>query len=748
MAEGQIQHLPVMGAAGSSSTASIPNRKVFHPDSSIVLVGCRGAGKRTLGFIGATYLHRRLLTEDHYFEQGTGCSRAKFLEDYGREAFDRQLAVILAQVLQENRFKCVIECGMGTWSQETQDLLRQFSETNPVIYVHRDKEDIFKLLQIPVADAERLFLADQKHRQCSNLEYYNLLDSSGEETVAAEARLRSASMASARLLRVKEDFTKFLDLISGQSLTRSWVENPFSINAIPPEYRTHSYIMRLRLSDLLEQEIDMTELESGADAVEVVIDTWPNNILDIVAAQISIIRRHLDLPIIYHVEETPREERQRPQSERDTADLEYLLHGLRLGVEYLSLDLERDEKLVARVLAMRGRTKIIGNFTMKGFRAPKWADPIYLHHYQRAQALGCSIVRFARFCANDRDDESRQALVSKIAAMPDPKPHFMAYEFSVLGALDGGSHDGKIIPLQGLMLSPVGHHSIKASPREHLSGVNTTRGLLRLMFRGGILQPLRFYTLGSKVYYSASPAMHRAAYCALMMPHSFDARQCDDLDEVDRIRSEPDFGGASLTAPFKVAMMPRIDHLSSHAMAIGAVNTLLPLRGETASIFDHANARNKAGSTSKCYGDNTDWSSIITCLRRAISPRNTVQPSRTTGLVIGAGGMARAAIYALIRLGCRKIFIYNRTKANAEKVAEHFNSWAKEQKLVTQHDGLAKICRVLDSTNQEWPEGYQQPTMIVSCIAAAGDYHDSTVDFQLPPQWLESPTGGVVVEVS
>lgn len=745
MAAGHVQRfVPAVNVASTSQ--SLANRRVYHPDSSIVLVGCRGAGKRTLGFIGATYLHRRLLTEDHYFQQATGCSRAQFLEKYGKDALNTQLTLILAQVLQANRSNCVIECGMGTWSREAQALLLQYSETNPVIYVHRDKEEIYRLLKIPVADAERLFLADQKHREHTNLEYYNLSDNSGESNGSSDSGLRSASMASARLLRVKEDFGRFVDLITGQGLTRSWMENPFSITAIPPEHRSYSYVLRLRLSDLIHQEFDMTDLESGADAVEIIVDTWPENILDFLAMQVALIRRKLDLPIVYHVEEIPREERQRPQDERDAMDLALLLHGLRLGVEYVSLDLDRNPNIVARVLSMRGRTKIIGNYTLKGFNAPKWMDPFYLQNYRRAQHMGCSIVRFARFCVQNRDDTGRQELLDTIKSLPDPKPQIVAYEYSVLGALSASIlTDGSRVPFLGWNFMPVGHLSVKASSREHLSGVNTTRGSLRLMFRKGSLQPLKFYTVGSKVYYSASPAMHRAAYEALMMPHSFDARKCDRLEDLDRLRREYDFGGACLTAPFKVVMMDHVDHLSSHAKAIGAVNILLPLRGETSSVLDHANARNRAGSTNKFYGDNTDWSSIMTCLRRAISPRNTVQPSRTTGLVIGAGGMARAAIYALTRLGCRKIFIYNRTKANADKVAEHFNAWAKQQSLV---QNGSKICHVLDPQDQEWPEGYQQPTMIVSCVAAAGDFHDSKIDFRLPPQWLKSPTGGVVVEVS
>jgi len=132
---------------------------------------------------------------------------------------------------------------------------------------------------------------------------------------------------------------------------------------------------------------------------------------------------------------------------------------------------------------------------------------------------------------------------------------------------------------------------------------------------------------------------------------------------------------------------------------------------------------------------------IMTCLRRSISPRNAVQPSKTTGLVIGAGGMARAAIYAMILLGCRKIFIYNRTTANAETVAHHFNSWA------TGSNGNGGIVHVLKSLQDEWPAPFRPPTMIVSCVPARSVGSQPPANFEMPLQWLGSPMGGVVIEV-
>lgn len=164
--------------------------------------------------------------------------------------------------------------------------------------------------------------------------------------------------------------------------------------------------------------------------------------------------------------------------------------------------------------------------------------------------------------------------------------------------------------------------------------------------------------------------------------------------------------------------------------------------GSTQSLLRHANQRGKAGPIVAYYGDNTDFIGIMISIRRNLSPRNVIQPSKTTGLVIGAGGMARAAVYAMIQLGCRKILIYNRTLEHAETVARHFNSWASG----LSSDG--KIVRVLKSPSEEWPADCRQPTMVISCVPARQVGASGPANFEMPMQWLGSPTGGVVVEVS
>lgn len=733
------------------------NERVFEPNASIVLVGCRGAGKRTLGFMGALHLRRRLVTEDHYFEKLTGLTRGQYLATHGREHFARQNIDVFKRMLETNRTGCIIECGMSSFSCEAQEALREYSKTNPVVYVHREKEQISRLMD--AADAQQLLEADRTHRTCSNFEYFNLYDpstpaSASEPTSRETSPVNGRQPGPSKLLCVQADFARFLDIITGRGATKAWLESPLSVAAIPPEFRSYSYALRLRLSYLMDMDLEWEDFEAKGDCVELIIDHWPADLSNVIARQVALIRRKLGVPIIYHVESDPRGERRRAPAEKNAMDVELLDLGLRLGVDYISIDLQRDEVLVDRVLKHRGRSKVIGNYWYMGFGALAWQDEKQFENYRIAQELGCDIVRMVRFCTNDSPAEYLEDFQRRLQqTIPDPKPPLVAYDFSILGVRT---------PLQTRILAPVKHPDME-NERDHLATVSSYPNSFELLFRQFLLDPLQFYVLGSNVSYSLSPAMHSAAYDHSQMPHTFQAVTCSTLDSLNQICSSDSFGGACLTAPFKVAIMPHLKVKSHHATAIGAVNVLLPLRGQTSAILDHANSRNKAGPAGAFFGDNTDWSSILTCLRRAISPRNHVQPSKTTGLVIGAGGMARAAIYALYQLGCRNVFIYNRTVANAHEVARHFNEWAASQaaaaaasvsggnnspKMNGAGVGVPKeMCRVLSSLSEPWPASYQLPTMVISCVPATSVDGNPPADFVMPLDWLRSPTGGVVVEV-
>ncbi|KAF3767463.1 hypothetical protein M406DRAFT_288536 [Cryphonectria parasitica EP155] len=718
------------------------NERLFNADASVVLVGCRGAGKRSLGFIGALHLRRRLITEDYYFQQATGYTRLAFLSKHGKHEFNRRNDEVFKRMLDEHRHKCIIECGMSSFSEKAQEALRQFSETNPVIYIHRERDEVLRILES--ADGERILRADQKHRLCSNLEYYNLFDSSKSKaavshdgSTAGEWDMQMAAPSS--LLDAKQDFTRFIDFVTGQGLAKLFLESPFAVRAIPPEFRQYSYALRLRLSYLVHMDLEWEDFEARGDCVELIIDHWPENMTDQIARFVALIRRKMAVPIVYHVEENPREERRRPPDEKTKMDTELLELGLRLGVDYLSLDLQRKDLPIEKILSHKGRSKIMGNYWNVGLMTTPWSDDSHLRDYQHAKALGCDLVRMVRFCSGDSTLDMLTDFRNKIATIvPNPRPPLVAYDFSVLGVRN---------PVQSRIFSPVKHPDME-NERDHLATVCTAASCFDALFRKFELQPLQFYTLGADVSYSLSPCIHHTAYEYTGMPHSFTAEPCSTLEDVNSICSNASFGGASLTAPFKVAIVPYLKLKSYHATVIGAVNVLLPLRGKTNYILDHAVSRNKAGLTSEFYGDNTDWSSIFTCLQRSMSPRNFVRASKTTGLVIGAGGQARAAIYALIQLGCRHIFIFNRTISNAQVVADHFNNWAHKQGMTPGKGGLKQICHVLTSISEPWPQGYEQPTMIISCVPATGVEGKPPADFEMPMQWLGSPTGGVVLELA
>lgn len=81
---------------------------------------------------------------------------------------------------------------------------------------------------------------------------------------------------------------------------------------------------------------------------------------------------------------------------------------------------------------------------------------------------------------------------------------------------------------------------------------------------------------------------------------------------------------------------------------------------------------------------------------------------------------------------------------NAEKLVTHFTRLLARDDLPLFSPGSDVKTRfqILRIRDDPWPDDWRQPTMIVSCIPGG----NPDVNFTLPPQWLGSPTGGVVVE--
>jgi len=136
--------------------------------------------------------------------------------------------------------------------------------------------------------------------------------------------------------------------------------------------------------------------------------------------------------------------------------------------------------------------------------------------------------------------------------------------------------------------------------------------------------------LGDPVAHSLSPLIHNAAFRAHGLNWLYKAIPVSSTGLAAAVQAlhAPSMVGANVTIPHKQSILPLMDTLSPHAEIVGAVNTIVCRREEGAV---------------RLHGDNTDVAGFLSPL----SP----YADRLHGapmLVFGAGGAARAVIYALL----------------------------------------------------------------------------------------------------
>lgn len=658
--------------------------------------------------------------------------RSEYLKLHGSQEFQRRDIEVLKLMLDNHQYGCVIECGLGSLTRPVQDHLRHYSATNPVVHIVRDIDRIQQLLGLEDQAVRLLRDGDPLHRTCSNFEFFNVEDRTRIVADDGSPDPRSAAY-SFKLQEVKEDLTRFVRFITGVDVNHSSYDSPFVLLETPPELRSFTHAILIRSSDLNDDNVILPELESGGDAIELCVDRWGPDMVNTISKQVSQLRRNARTPVILSIDTSKSGISEQDQS---ASYFNILEHGLRLAVEYLVVDIGKNQSQLAQIVRARGKTKIIGEHIFEPSSSVKWEDEGATALYHQAEKLGCQLVRLLRVATNREENATVVEFANKIRSLPGDHPPLIAYNIGRLG---------RTSQVFNSILTGVTHPAITRETENERDAQITSRDAVRALFQSYVLDPLKFCILGASVAYSLSPAMHNAAIQHCGMSHTYKIPQSPSLAMLDELRRDPNFGGSSVVQPWRVEVYHKLAAKSRHAEAIGAINTIMPLRGHPDgtmfTLQEQASRRNQAGPVLGWYGENTDWVGIMTCINRHLSPRNAIS-AKTTGLVIGAGGMARSAIYAMLRLGCRKIFIYNRTLSRAEEVAGHFNSWASSQV------GSAEVVRVLRSTQDAWPDDASPPSLIASCVPADPDRNELPANFEMPLQWLGSPTGGVVLEVS
>jgi shikimate 5-dehydrogenase/shikimate kinase len=737
-------------------------------DASIVLIGIRGTGKSSLAVMASSALGFRVIDADRHFFQVTGQSRATFNATHGVQEYRRRELEVMHSVLLDNQSRCVITCGPGSVQGRGQGLLREYSKTHPVIYIMRDTDEIQRYLRAwdPKTVSGLVEMTAPSYRASSSFEFYNISESPSPST--KQATNGQNPPTSLTLKHLQQDFLQLIYNVTKQASRLVEHEAGHSVSLLPPESRQYTYALSLPLSVLTSHAAELRDIKSTADSIQFVVDlplltngqrTFDNTVATNISKQFYLVRRYTQIPIIFHVPSdilkakktgTPAE-----VEELEEAYFELLRFGLRIAPEYLCVDITCNDRRIEELLAAKRSTKIIGYFFDSEPGLDGWSSQDRKEKLQRAERLGCDIVWLCQDATSMLDNNSLQRFASEIRTSDPPHRPLIAYNTGPLG---------RISCWQNPTLTPVTHSTLRSlQPKSTPDWLLTIHEAQNALYASFTLDKMYFGILGSSVATSLSPAIHEAAYEFCGMPHEYKIFQHSSLKEMEQVFRDPNFGGVSITAPFKREITLLVDFMSQEARAIGAVNTLVPLRGS--KMPEALLERGRAGPIVAFYGECTDWIGMYDCVSRSLSPVNTVN-ARTTGLVLGAGGMARAAVYALIRLGVRNIFICNRTVKKAQEVAEHFIEWSSRSntgtpngpksysdvRIETLHNNSSRPDHkikidVIQSRTEPWPANADPPTIVISALPGRNLGDESLINNSVPADWLASQTGGVVVEV-
>ena len=219
-------------------------------------------------------------------------------------------------------------------------------------------------------------------------------------------------------------------------------------------------------------------------------------------------------------------------------------------------------------------------------------------------------------------------------------------------------------------------------------------------------EPGRVGIIGYPLGHTLSPVMHQAAFNHLGLPYTYQAFEVKPEGLADFMKKEAraaDLKGLNVTVPHKETVLAFLDELKPEAKAIGAVNTVCSADGQL------------VGHNTDAYGFNA---SLILDAR--------VHPSTCRAVIFGAGGAARAVVYALLSRGASSVVVINRNPERAGQIVQDFLDLAAGRRFLA-----------LPANPQNYAEELKRSTLIVNAtsVGLEGDETPLAKDM-IPPEIL------------
>ncbi|KAH7021055.1 EPSP synthase-domain-containing protein [Microdochium trichocladiopsis] len=614
---------------------------------SIFVIGMRGAGKTTAGGWLARILGRPFIDLDQELETRSGMTIPQIINESGRgwEGFRQDEVNLLKDVMEKQGQGHVFSCGGGiVETPEARDLLIKYCANGGVVLlVSRNIEQMVEYLmrdKTRPAYTEEIRRVYERRKQfyqdCSNYEYHSPhLDASGG------------------LVEAPMDFARFVTLISGQSTHLE------AVKAKRP-----SFFVSLTVPNVAMSLAVIPRVVVGSDAVELRVDLLDDLSPESVAGQIAALRSAAKIPIVFTLRS--KEQGGRFTYKSETELLQLYRVAMRVGVEYIDLEMGLPDETLEAILEHRpSSTSVIASHHDPHGQL-NWKTGSWQPWYNRALQYG-DIIKLVGVASKVEDNFALAAFKEQM---------FAAHGKPII-AVNMGSL-GKLSRILNGFLTPVSHPSLpfKAAPGQ-LSAAEIRSGLGLI----GELEKKDFYLFGKPISASRSPALHNTLFRQTGLPHQYSLFETDVAADVKSLIRAPGFGGASVTIPLKLDIMPYVDDLTDAAKVIGAVNTIVPVTDD-------------AGEPTRLLGDNTDWKGMVHSLQSAGVAAATTP---TSAMVVGSGGTTRAAVYALHSLGFSPVYIVAR---NAEAVATLCSSFPEDFNVqrATDASQIRRIPSVMIST--------------------------------------------------